>query len=463
MEEHTTTHTEIGRAEVIRDLETLAKDIRDNIHLMRRPLFVEFSGLPKSGKTTSVNSLALFLRRNGIPTKVVSERASVCPIENKDHPFFNVWTSCTALAQFLENVQRTDYQVVLLDRGMFDSLVWMTLHHTLEKLSDDELTLISRFLLLPRWKKYMDIVIHMTCTVDLALHREFKDLLTEKQGSIMNVDTLTQFKQAADQAKSAYRQDFSRFIEIDTTTQSVIEGVGEITKQVLMALKDLVDEKLLVLPAQELRDRLTLDSFLKERTVRTVSSVVSRSGVSLGRSVAERDPTYIQIVACGVVVYEHSVVVFRRGGSQSDRLLAKHTVWVGGHLRWDDWAGTRLESFHKALTTCVTRELEEEINLSLPTRLKLRGFVYDRTSPRSLQHIGAIFEIRLNNADVVRSLVRHVHRERTGQELEAALMPLAATEFKDIWPTLEPWSIDILRSIYGIGIPVLAPRQQFLL
>lgn len=99
-------------AEVLKRISELEKLAADILQLKRRvrprrPIVIEFSGSPKSGKTTAISSLDIFLRRNGFRTKVLTERASVCPIPNKFDPVFNVWTGCAALNQSLLGTKRS--------------------------------------------------------------------------------------------------------------------------------------------------------------------------------------------------------------------------------------------------------------------------------------------------------------------------------------------------------------------
>lgn len=92
----------------------------------RRPIVIEFAGSPKSGKTSALNSLDIFLRRNGFRTKILTERASVCPIPNKFDPIFNVWTGCAALNQLMDTLANNALKldVIIMDRGFFDALCW---------------------------------------------------------------------------------------------------------------------------------------------------------------------------------------------------------------------------------------------------------------------------------------------------------------------------------------------------
>ena len=51
----------------------------------RKPLVIEFAGVPKAGKTSTLTQVQAFLKRCGFRTDVMVERASVCPIRDKKH------------------------------------------------------------------------------------------------------------------------------------------------------------------------------------------------------------------------------------------------------------------------------------------------------------------------------------------------------------------------------------------
>src|SRR5437016_696980 len=95
----------------------------------RRAIVIEFAGVPKAGKSSTISQIYSFLKRCGFRVKIVVERASVCPVRDKRHFTFNVWTAATTLAQILDQTQeppRDDQpQILILDRGLFDSICWL--------------------------------------------------------------------------------------------------------------------------------------------------------------------------------------------------------------------------------------------------------------------------------------------------------------------------------------------------
>jgi predicted ATPase len=126
-------------------LSDVAKRLQSHLNDLKKSLVIEFGGTPKAGKSTAIAALAKFLRRHKIPVRVVIERASVCPIRDKSQSFFNVWTACTSLAQMLAALDG-EPGVTILDRGIFDALVWIHLHHHNGQLTNDEYRRIIDFL-----------------------------------------------------------------------------------------------------------------------------------------------------------------------------------------------------------------------------------------------------------------------------------------------------------------------------
>jgi len=84
------------------ELEKLASRMKESLEEYSRPFVIEFCGTPKSGKSTAVDTISRFFRRQNLRVAVVTERAEICPINNKKDIRFNVWTSCTSLLKMLE-------------------------------------------------------------------------------------------------------------------------------------------------------------------------------------------------------------------------------------------------------------------------------------------------------------------------------------------------------------------------
>ena len=197
---------------IIEGLELLAEKVLTlkKESIPRRPIVIEFCGSPKSGKSSCINSLSLFLRRNNFRTKVLTERASVCPITDKYDPSFNIWTVCSAIAELVEVLSNNskDYDAVILDRGIFDALCWFNWLKESDRLDAENFTSLETFLAMNKWRSVIDLIYVFTATPEVSLKREYASLLTRKLGSIMCDEALTSYKSCVEKVSKKYSKTF---------------------------------------------------------------------------------------------------------------------------------------------------------------------------------------------------------------------------------------------------------------
>jgi len=176
-----------------RSLEDRANEARKKRSASAQPLVVEFAGSPKSGKSTNIDILCHFFKRMGFkiwaPTEGASKRTPYSL--KRDLVAFNTWSLNYAISELLvayHNIERHD--LIVLDRGPFDSLAWMTVLHGRGELGLDELNTIKAFALHPKWSKLISRVYLFKCEADTSLRRELESKLTHGQGTAMNESML---------------------------------------------------------------------------------------------------------------------------------------------------------------------------------------------------------------------------------------------------------------------------------
>lgn len=215
-----------SKRDTIAELERLAQDLRAKLVSNIRPIVIEFSGTPKSGKTSTARSLDMFLRRNDFKVHMIGESGSVSPISDKRNFRFNAWSAATSLCWLLEALDKKT-EFVIIDRGVFDALAWIQWHSDSNQLNQEEKTAMEGFYLIPKWRLLVDIVFLMTAKPTVALEREHKNLLTEKHGRIMEPDTLASIKRCFDRAYSDYGKQFRAIKRIDSSDMTSVD-CGEV-------------------------------------------------------------------------------------------------------------------------------------------------------------------------------------------------------------------------------------------
>jgi predicted ATPase len=177
-----------------RELEDLKKEADRVLFNLRNgqtrdPLVIEFAGSPKAGKSTCIDILTHFLKRSGFkvwaPTEGASKRT---PYHLKrDLVAFNTWTLNYAISEMLVAYYNVDHHdLIILDRGPFDSLSWMSVLLKMGRLKDEELKVYESFAIQPRWFSLIKRVYLFTCEPSVSLKRETESKLTEAPGTAMN-------------------------------------------------------------------------------------------------------------------------------------------------------------------------------------------------------------------------------------------------------------------------------------
>ena len=94
------------------------------MNIRKRPLIIEFTGPPNSGKTTVIQSLKPALEKKGLRVDVKQEDAELVPKYIPKKTWIrNSWIAFGQLQSLIEAVS-SDCDVVLLDRGFFDAIFW---------------------------------------------------------------------------------------------------------------------------------------------------------------------------------------------------------------------------------------------------------------------------------------------------------------------------------------------------
>lgn len=440
-------------------LQQRAEAAAARFHGARKPVVVEFAGVPKAGKSTTLAQIQAFLKRCGFRVEVVVERASVCPIRDKKHPNFNVWTACTTLSQILEKTQTPsrldDPDVLILDRGLFDAVSWLAVMERLNRLRAEDREILEKFLLLPDWRQRITGVIVMTAAPRDSMERERGYLPVENTGgSIMNDAVLTQTLETTRQTVKRLRSRFEIF-EIDTSkgrSTGPRETAERVADVVLGWIENQLDEEILFLSEEAVAPLFEEDeTCLDEIRARALVERFTREGHFEPREDVEANETRVQ--ALPVVVVRNSsgdvLRLKRREQHQDNPLHEKLVIWAGGHVGREDGSNG------VSIVQCAVRELQEELRLSIESRdLRLLGSVWIRSGKgarqpsRVRQHVAIVYEWRASTDDVAVALSAAEFFERRGTSLSGRFVaPQALADAVDAGQVCEPWSIEIVRRL----------------
>ena len=206
------------------DLQGLREDAESILQVWKgnepsHPHFVEFSGTPKSGKSTCIDNVSHFFRRLGFrvlsPTEGASRRTPRYLRENLFR--FNVWSASYALTHILEGLSSPEkYHIAILDRGVFDALVWFQLLADRGDVTLDDLKKVHEFFLIEEWLSAIDQVFLFRADPATSLERENADKLVVEHGTAMNPEFLEQLNSAYEKVRDDHAERFKDVRQIDT-------------------------------------------------------------------------------------------------------------------------------------------------------------------------------------------------------------------------------------------------------
>ena len=124
-----------------------------------------------------------------------------------------------AISEILVAYNNVDPQdLVILDRGPFDSLAWMGLLRDRGELKNEEYKVIRNFALHEKWLSCISRIYLFTCSPDVSLERENEVKLISRPGTAMNADMLTELLRQYESLKEEQTQ--CPLFPVDTTDSS---------------------------------------------------------------------------------------------------------------------------------------------------------------------------------------------------------------------------------------------------
>jgi len=229
------------KAKVI--LDYLKSHLRYDEKFLPRPFFLEFTGSPSAGKTTTITELDKFLRRQGFRVLRPQEGAEVIRHIERTTPLYNIRTGLYALNLLIDLSASHLYDVVIFDRCIFDAYCWMIYWQEKGKLNCEEKKIIQSFFSSRFWTDKIDAAFFVVCDTEVAMRRELRIALSQKLGETTNPKTI---ETLVARYKTAYRElspQHNQLHLIDTTKMDEQKMVEIIANEVLDIMKEKASAK----------------------------------------------------------------------------------------------------------------------------------------------------------------------------------------------------------------------------
>lgn len=116
----------------------------------------------------------------------------------------------------------------------------------------------------------------------------------------------------------------------------------------------------------------------------------------LSRAQAENDPTHKQIIPYAIIAHNDTVLYYVRGKKAGEqRLVAKGSIGIGGHMNQDDESLFNFAIDEAAYRAGVEREVNEEIKIDTAFEDRIVALLNDDTTEVGRVHLGIVHVFRL--------------------------------------------------------------------
>jgi len=444
------------KAMLIRSLQKKAQEVKTlkKTRRQKRPIVIEFSGSPKAGKTSCINSLGLFLKRNGFRVKIIQERASVCPIPDKHSPMFNIWTSCMSITEMVGVLEQDEptCDFLIIDRGIFDAFCWFKWLSAKGMLEDEQLKTIENFLLLDLIRTRIDIIFVFQVSPETSIQREYATLLTDKLGTIMNKKVLQEYLKAIENTideKSVYFQK-NIILNVNTTDKTQDKVGQEVTEKTLDALKNLLMERIgFIKFTNELRQVIT------NKKIFLWNESINIGNIEFDlRDNVENNNNLLQPLPMAVLTNKERTRVLtvkkqskavNNDSPERDKLLA----YIGGHPRYEDFAEINSNDFISVCRYALRREIKEELGVYIAINNKKPFLIYTPDNETSKKHLAICFILEVDIDSLCFNLDEEELITKKGTTKSGRFHDIN-TLISDDKLSFESWTIEIFRTIFNV-------------
>ncbi len=217
---------------------------KSEIFVAKKPFVIEFTGTPRTGKTTCLNSLKEFFKKAGFTVKVIEELTTSEYYKNtmsKKRKHFNLenWNLLilSETYKILHEATYEDFDIILVDRGINDRQIW---NHCRYVSGDMSLEVMkeNQELYRPVSKRLVDVLVELHVDSLISLRRDYHTSISIEPRHFNTIENITAFNTSMFELQPYHETCVKKFLIIDTETLSAYETALMVAGKVLDCMLD---------------------------------------------------------------------------------------------------------------------------------------------------------------------------------------------------------------------------------
>lgn len=203
-------------------------DRKNKLKKLKRksPYVIEFTGTPRTGKTTLINNLNDFFKKGGYKVMVIEEFTTSAKYKKEIYPMLkdeyksiiNTQIPKYVLLQ-LEDALKQDVDIIIVDRCLFDRAIWADRLYLKDGFTKEEYDAYLK-LYLPIIKEKIDCIIGTYTDPITSLKRDYLANLSLEKRNFLNVQNVEEYNTSLNNLKDISERENINFHIVDTTDKS---------------------------------------------------------------------------------------------------------------------------------------------------------------------------------------------------------------------------------------------------
>ena len=211
--------------------------------VLSKPFVIEFSGTPRTGKTTTINNLYDFFKKGGFNVELIEEFTiskyfkEVFREKYKDVSSFKLNVAIIEdVTRELENVLGLDKEIILIDRSINDRQIWNYRRYVRGDVGKEQY-IMTRDKYLQVSKKLIDFLVITYANPLTSLKRDYLSSLSLEKRSFLSQGNIEEYNKCLNDLNNLFTSSVENMLLLDTSSMGVNDVTIEVASQILPKMR----------------------------------------------------------------------------------------------------------------------------------------------------------------------------------------------------------------------------------
>ncbi len=214
-----------------------------NLCKLTKPFVIEFSGTPRTGKTTTINNLYDFFKKGGFDITIIEEFTTSKYYKEKFKQKYSDLSSSDfniailkEVTKQLKDIINSDREIILIDRSINDRQIWNYRRYkkgdidlkTYEELRD-KYSLIS--------KKLIDFLVITFADSLTSIKRDYNSSLALEQRKFLNIKNIDEYNDSLNNLQELFKNSTDNYLLLDTSLMDLNDVAITVADKIMPTMR----------------------------------------------------------------------------------------------------------------------------------------------------------------------------------------------------------------------------------